>query len=82
MLRVAVSRYGVENISAVRTKSITSTPSEAMTTVRVVAVRDALGRRLRLVALVERDEGADEAEHDALDDAVADVAPDVDAATA
>ena len=50
-----------------------------MTTVRVVAVGDALGRRLRLVALVEGDEGADEAEDDALDDAVADVAPDVDA---
>ena len=29
-------RYGVENMSAVRTKSIISTPSEAMTTVRVV----------------------------------------------
>ena len=29
--------YGVENINAVSTKSVASTPSEAMTTVRVVA---------------------------------------------
>ena len=28
--------YGVENIIAVRTKSITRTPSDAITTVRVV----------------------------------------------
>src|SRR6476660_4878364 len=36
------------------------------------SVSDSLGRRLRLVALVEGDERADEAEDDALDDAVAD----------
>src|SRR5512134_3339362 len=41
-------------------------------------LRHALGRRLGLVSLVERDERAGEAEHHALDDAVADVVPPVD----
>jgi len=50
-----------------------------MTTVRVVACARPR-RRLRLVPLVERDEGAGDAEHHALDDAVADVVPGVDPA--
>ena len=33
----ATAGHGVENISAVSTKSIASTPSDEMTTVRVVA---------------------------------------------
>src|SRR5512145_3090708 len=43
-------------------------------------LRHSFGRRLRLVPVVERDERAGDAEHDALDDAIADVVPRVDPA--
>ena len=61
-------------------KSSPSTASDATTTVRVVARDTPSGVGWASIALQQGDEGHGDAEHEALDDAVADVAPDVDAA--
>ncbi len=71
--------FAPRNMNTVSTKSSARIASEETTTVRVVALDDALGGRLGVIALEHRDQRNGNAENDALDDAVGDVGPEVDA---